>query len=48
MRKSCFHGIAISQAGIAAQTLTLMQGFEEKKKKMQRKSPLIVKYARLA
>ena len=30
MRKSCCPRIAISQAGIAAQTLTLMQGFERK------------------
>ena len=29
MRKSCCSVIATSQAAIAAQTLTLMQGFEE-------------------
>ena len=31
-RKSCCHVIAIPQAGIAAPTLTVMQGFEAKKK----------------
>ena len=30
-RKSCSHVIAISQAGIAAPTLTAMQGFQGKK-----------------
>ena len=30
-RKSCCHVIAIPQAGIAAPTLTVMQGFEAKK-----------------
>ena len=30
-RKSCWHVIAISQASIAAPTLTVMQGFEAKK-----------------
>ena len=30
-RKSCWHVIAIPQASIAAPTLTVMQGFEEKK-----------------
>ena len=31
-RKSCWHAIAIPQASIAAPTLTVMQGFEAKKK----------------
>ena len=31
-RKSCWHVIAIPQAGIAAPTLTVMQGFAPKKK----------------
>ena len=31
-RKSCCHVIAIPQAGIAAPTLTVMQGFEAKKR----------------
>ena len=31
-RKSCCHVIAILQAGIAAPTLTVMQGFEAKKR----------------
>ena len=31
-RKSCWHVIAIPQAGIAAPNLTVMQGFEAKKK----------------
>ena len=30
-RKSCCHVIAIPQAGIAAPTLTVMQGFQAKK-----------------
>ena len=31
-RKSCWHVIAIPQAGIAALTLTVMQGFEAQKR----------------
>ena len=31
-RKSCWHVIAIPQASIAAPTLTVMQGFEAKKR----------------
>ena len=33
-RKSCCHVIAIPQAGIAAPTLTVMQGFQAKKKRL--------------
>ena len=43
-RKSCWHVIAISQAGIAAPTLTEMQGFEANKR-MFRASPFALLHA---
>ena len=40
-RKSCCNAIAIPQAGIAAPTLTVMQGFEAKKR-MLRAFPILL------
>ena len=38
-QKSCCHVIAIPQAGIAAPTLTIMQGFEAKKRLLRVYNP---------
>ena len=40
-QKSCCHVIAISQAGIAAATLTKMVGFRSKRKKKTKNAPSI-------